>query len=125
MAYEVVAGPQSNIVILRLTGDLTHEDMTCDEALGFNAGRPMYLLLDASAMHVGLPDNFLNGAKNSFFVNDSLVHMALYLESQVLRTVALMVAKVTRRQEKMSLHSSYDAALNHLLNLAAKQDAKK
>jgi hypothetical protein len=120
MPHEISPGPKPNILIFRVTGELNYHDMTCDEELGLNQGRPLYVLMDGSKMQVGLPENFLEGAKNSFFINPNLVHMALYLESQLLRTIANMVAKVTRRREKLSLHPSFDAAIQHLLDLDAK-----
>jgi hypothetical protein len=118
MAHKILSGPQPNIVLMELSGELNWEDMTCDEELGFNRNKPMYLMLDASRMSVNLPENFLDGAKQSFFTNDNLVHMALYLESDLLRVVANMVAKITRRKEKMSLHTSREGAIAHLQMLA-------
>jgi hypothetical protein len=121
MSHEILPGPNANIVIFRLIGDLTYADMTCDQELGLNDGRPLYVLLDGAKTNVGLPEQFLDGAKRSWFVNENLAHLALYLESSLLRTIGLMVAKMTRRSDKLSLHDSYDAALKHLLKLEAKE----
>jgi hypothetical protein len=117
MAHSVSQGPHPLIMVMELTGDLTHEDMVADDAIGLNNGRRLYLMLDVSKMNVGLPDGFLDGAKNSFFINPNLIHMAMYVESDLLRTIANMVAKVTRNVGKLSLHNSREAAMNHLLAL--------
>ncbi|MBC8171819.1 MAG: hypothetical protein H7X77_09100 [Anaerolineae bacterium] len=118
MAHEITQGPRPNIKICKITESLTHADMTCEDDLGLNDGVPLYVLLDVSIMNVGLPENFLNGAKNSFFIHPNLVHMAMYTESNLLTTIGNMVAKLTQRKEKLSIYSSYDAALKHLLKLA-------
>jgi hypothetical protein len=118
MAHEISAGPKPNIVIFRLIGDLTYADMTCDQELGLNDGHPLYILLDGAKANVGLPDGFLDGAKRSWFTNENLVHLALYLDSPLLRTIGLMVAKVTRRAEKLSLHNTHEAALHHLVKMS-------
>jgi hypothetical protein len=118
MAHTILSGPQPNIVIMELQGELTWEDMTADEALGLDRGQPLYVMLDASRVSVALPENFLDGAKHSYFTNPNMAHMALYVESDLLRTIATMVAKITRRREKISLHSSQEAAIAHLQKLA-------
>jgi hypothetical protein len=125
MAHEVLPRPLPDIAILRIYGELTHDDMTCDEELGINDGRRFYLLIDTNEMQVGLPDQFMDGAKRSWFMHANLIHMSMAMDSMMLRMVAKMVSKVTRRQDKMSLYTTREAALNHLLALAAKQDAKK
>ena len=123
MAHEIYAGPHSSIMVQRLSGSLTHEDMTADEGLGLNKGKPVWVLLDASAIELSLPDNFLNGARESYFVNENLQHMALYVKSSWLRTIGAMVAKLTRRQDKLSAHDNYDAAMAHLLKLVKESKA--
>jgi hypothetical protein len=122
MAHEIIVGPHPNIVVIRLYNGLSYEDMTADEVLGLNK-RPMWVLLDASQMEVNLPENFLNGARASYFVNDNMQHMALYVQSTWLRTIGAMVAKLTRRQDKLSVHDSYDAAMAHLLKLVKETKA--
>lgn len=119
MAHQILPGPHPEIVVMQVSDQLTHEDMTADEALGLNKAK-LYVLLDVSRMKVNLPDKFLDGALNSFFMNENLIHMAIYLESSVLRVVAGLVAKAARRQEKMSIHSSYAAAEAHLLEMIKK-----
>jgi hypothetical protein len=118
MAHTISPGPQANIVVMDLIGELTWEDMTADEALGLNGNQPMYIMLDASRISVSVPENFLDGAKKSYFTNPNMAHMALYVESDLLRTIAIMVAKVTRRREKISLHTSREGAIAHLQMLA-------
>jgi hypothetical protein len=118
MSHEILPGPKPNIVIHKIIGDLTYEAMTADEALGLNKGVPTYILLDLGDLNVGLPEGFLDGAKKSYFTNDNLVHMSIYVKSAAIRLIANMVAKITRRQGKLSLHESYDAAMQHLIDLS-------
>lgn len=106
-------------MLMAITGEVNYEDMTCDDELRLNEGRPMYVMLDASKMAVGLPQDFLDGARQSFFASENLVHLAIYLESALLRNMALMVAKVMRRKEKMTLHQSRAEAIAHLEQLIA------
>lgn len=117
MAHTISPGPKPSIMLMELTGDLTYQDMMSDDEIGLNENQQLYLMLDVSKMNVGLPDGFLDGAKNSFFVHPNLIHMAMYVESDLLRTIANMVAKVTRNVGKLSLHSSREAAIHHLLDL--------
>lgn len=117
MSYEILPGPRPNIVVHKIIGDLTYDAMTADEGLGLNKGVPMYVLLDLGELNVGLPEGFLDGAKKSYFTNDNLAHMSIYVRSAAIRLIANMVAKVTRRQGKLSLHESYEAAMQHLLDL--------
>jgi hypothetical protein len=117
MAYEILPGPHPDIRVMKVMDDLTYEAMTADEELGLNQGRPMWVLLDVSQMNAGLPEDFLSGARHSYFVNPNLAHLSLYIKSSILRTIATMVAKVTRRKDKLSLHDSYDKAMNHLVML--------
>lgn len=118
MAHHITVGPRPNIKICTITESLNHDDMTCEDDLGLNEGTPLYVLLDVSAMNLGLPEQFLDGAKHSFFIHPNLVHMAMYTDSNLLTHIGNMVAKLTQRQEKLSIHSSYDAALKHLLHMA-------
>jgi hypothetical protein len=118
MAHEITLGPRPNIKICTITESLTHDDMTCEADLGLHGSTPLYVLLDVSQMDVGLPPNFLDGAKHSFFLHPNLVHMAMYTESNLLTHIGNMVAKLTQRREKLSIHTSYDAALNQLLSMA-------
>jgi hypothetical protein len=125
MGYEILPSPHPDISILRIANDLTNEDMTTDEQLGLNQGRPRWILLDAADMNVGLPDDFLTGVRKSFFVNPNLVHLSIYIKSSILRSVALMVAKITRRQDKLTLHSTYDEALAYLMKLVEQNRTSK
>jgi hypothetical protein len=118
MAHQITPGPNANIKICTITESLNHDDMTCEADLGLNDGMPLYVLLDVSQMDVGLPPNFLDGAKHSFFLHPNLIHMAMYTKSSLLTTVGKMVAKLTHRQEKLSIFTSYEDAINHLMSMA-------
>jgi hypothetical protein len=48
-----------------------------------------------------------------------MAHMALYTRSGLLRTVGNMVAKLTRRRDKLTIYDNYDAALAYLTKLVA------
>lgn len=117
MAHKISTGPHPDIVIMDLIGELEYGDMTADEGLGLNKGRPLYVMLDASKISVALPDGFIDGARHSYFVNPNMAHMALYVESGMLRTIGTMVAKLTRRQDKLSVHESREKAMAHLQKL--------
>lgn len=119
MAHEIEAGPQPNIVVMRLIGELAKDDLLCDDELGLNGDRAMLVLVDASEMDIGLPAGFMDGNRESFFMNPNLQHVALYSTSWLLTSVAKMLGKLTRQRDKISVHDSREAALQHLVALAA------
>jgi len=119
MAHEIQPGPQPNIVLMRLYGELTKADLLCDEELGLNTGKNMLVLVDASEMDIGLPAGFMDGKRESFFMNPNLQHVALYTTSWLLNSAAKMLGKLTRQREKLSVHDTHEAALNHLIDMAA------
>jgi hypothetical protein len=119
MAHEIQPGPQSNILLLRLYGELTKEDLLCDDELGLNDGKTLFVLVDASDMDIGLPAGFMDGKRESFFLNPNLQHVALYTTSWLLSSAARMLGKITRQREKLSVHDSREAAMTYLLTLAA------
>lgn len=120
MAHTVEKTEHDNLVILHIQGDLEKPDLLCDEELGLNRGVPMYILVDVSEMDIGLPGNFMEGERQSFAVNPNARHIAVYSKSTLLNVAARMVAKLTRQQEKISIHPQYDDALKHLLSLTLK-----
>lgn len=107
-------------MLMRLYGELLKEDLLCDDELGLNDGQPVLVLVDASEMDIGLPAGFMDGKRESFFMNPNLQHVALYTTSWLLTSVAKMLGKLTRQREKLSVHDTREAALEHLINLAAK-----
>lgn len=117
MAYEILPSPNPNIVCLRLYGDVVAEDMTLNTEIGLDKGKPVYVLVDASELSLALPANYLDTARNSFFINPNLAHMAVFTGSSMLDAIGNMIAKLTRKRERLSLHKSRDEALNHLLKL--------
>jgi hypothetical protein len=117
MAHHISGGPRPEIVIMKLDGALTYEDMTCTEEIGLHE-RKLYVLLDAGDMEVSLPADFLDGARESWFTHANMLHVALYTRSMLLSTVGKAVAKLTRRNDKLSSYTSYDQALAHLIKLA-------
>jgi hypothetical protein len=118
MAHEIQPGPQPNIVVMRLYGELTKADLLVDEELGLNKGQNILVLVDASEMDVGLPAGFMDGNRESFFMNTNLRHVALYSTSWLLNSVAKMLGKLTRQRDKLSVHDTREAALSHLTKLA-------
>jgi hypothetical protein len=117
MPYEIHPSPRANIVVCKIINELSYSDMMIVQPLGLDKG-PRYILLDASEMSVALPEHFLEGARESFFIHPNTEHLALYVKSQLLGMVGLMVAKLTRRKEKLSVHSTYESALEHLIRLS-------
>ncbi len=117
MAHEILPSPHPKIVSLRLYGDVQAEDMLLNTELGLDKESAVYVLVDASDLTMALPANYLDTARKSFFVNPHLAHMAVYTGSPMLDAIGNMIAKLTRRREQLSLHKSYEAALNHLLKM--------
>jgi hypothetical protein len=115
MAHEILPGPTANILLMRLYGELTKDDLLCDDELHLNEGQPMYVLVDASDMDIGLPAGFMDGKRESFFLNPNLQHVALYTTSWLLNSAAKMLGKITRQRDKLSVHDSREAALEHLM----------
>ncbi len=117
MAHRIEPGPRADIVIFYFIGDLEHPDMAADEEMGLNQGRPLYVLADALQMTVVLPENFLNGARHSWFTNPNMRHAAFCSNSVMLHAIAQLVAKVTRREDHLSRHHTHQEALDYLLSL--------
>ncbi|MCU0463739.1 MAG: hypothetical protein MUF38_04135 [Anaerolineae bacterium] len=80
----------------------------------------MWVLLDVSDMTITLPEHFIDSSRKSFFLNDNLQHMAIYCRSALLRNVALMIAKLTRRGGKLSVYDTAEKAESHLRSLMEK-----
>ncbi|MBZ0282048.1 MAG: hypothetical protein K8L97_15015 [Anaerolineae bacterium] len=117
MAHEIMPSPHPNIVCLRLYGDVAAEDMVLNTEIGLDKGEPIYVLVDASELSLALPANYLDTARNSFFINPNMAHLSVYTGSTMLDAIGNMIAKLTRRRDRLSLHKSRDEALNHLLKM--------
>lgn len=117
MAYEILPSPHPNIICLRLYGDVAAEDMTLNAEIGLDKGKPIYVLVDASELSLALPANYLDTARHSFFTNPNMAHMAVYTGSTMLDAIGNMIAKLTRKRDKLSLHKSREEAIEHLLKL--------
>lgn len=124
MAHMLSPTSHPDILIMKIIGSLNYDDMTCDSKLRLNE-RPMWIILDVSSMTISLPSNFLNGAMKSWFTNPNTQHLALVTSSGFLKSIGLLVAKVTRRKERLSLHESVAAAEQFLLNKIAAKEAKE
>ncbi|MGB1289252.1 MAG: hypothetical protein ACPG7F_22140, partial [Aggregatilineales bacterium] len=86
--------------------------------IGLNEGQK-YVMLDMSEMNIGLPERFIEAAQQSFFTHDNLLHTVLYVDSGMLRSISVMIAKLTRRQNRLTLHKSREEALEHLHEIVA------
>lgn len=117
MPHTITLGPSPDIVCVTIIGALNYDDMTCEVEIGLNE-RPLFIFLDVSKMDSGLPEDFLEGARVSFFVHPNMRHLAIYTDSVMLNMIATMVSKVTHRQDKLTTHKSIQAALDHLLKLS-------
>lgn len=113
MAHTISMGSRPDILIMDIIENVEFDDMTATDALGLNE-KKRYVMLDLSNMSIALPENFLEGAKNSYFVHDNLVHLSIHVRSHPLRIIANMVAKLTNNPGKLSLHESREAAIKHL-----------
>ena len=118
MIHTITAGPFPNIKIMQIVDAVTAEAMAAVDELELNQGQPMYILLDISEMNTSLPEGFLDGARNSFFIHPNMAHTAMYTQSTALGTLAKMISKLTRRKDKLTIHASYQEALNHLVVLS-------
>jgi hypothetical protein len=117
MGRQIIPTNHPSIRQIAIQGELNYEDMTCEADLDLDKGVPIWVILDVASMSVTLPEHFLDGARQSFFMNPNLQHMAIYCQSAFLRTLALMVAKLTRRKEKLSVHDSLEKAEAHIRKL--------
>ncbi len=122
MPHEITSGPQPNIVILRVYGDLTKDDLSVNEELGLNAGHVIYLLADLSKMSLGIPDKFLTTARQSAFSHPDVKHVAVYATSTMLTSLAKVVTKLARKQEKVTFYWKFEDALAQLVKLAGQAD---
>jgi hypothetical protein len=93
--------------------------MIISDKLGLNDGRHVYVLIDTRALTLSIPDNFLEGARNSYFTHENLKHAAVLTSSGLVSTLVKMVAKLTRNKEKLSIHTSYEEAMTYLEKLIA------
>ena len=118
MTHVIESGPEPNIRLMRLQGELLKADLLCDDELGLNTGTPVFVLVDASEMDIGLPAGFMDGKRESFFMNPNLQHVALYSTSWLLNSAAKMMGKLTRQRDKLSVHDTREAAMEHLKNMA-------
>jgi hypothetical protein len=115
MAYEVLPGTRPNQFFVRFYGELTGEDLDLStQALGLDRGQQVYVLCDITELIAGLPDNFMVHAQRSYFVHENMKHAAMISHSWLLNNVAKMFAKLTRRQDRLSIHLSREAAMEHL-----------
>lgn len=119
MAYEIQPSSHPQIACVRLYGDLQPEDMLLNAEIGLDKGTPMFILVDASELGVALTPNYIDTARKSFFTNPNLAHMAVYTGSPMLDAIGNMIAKLTRRRDRLSLHKSREEALDHLMKLIA------
>lgn len=121
MPYEIYPGPREDIVVLKYTGQLTHDDMMINEPLGLHLG-PRYILLDASELDASLPEGYFESSSQSFFVHPNMQFMAFYVKSQVLRTAGIMVSHLSRQTHKVTIHQSYEKAMEALVKVAEEQN---
>lgn len=119
MGHYFVPTKHPNLVQMKITGHLNYEDMTCEDELGLNE-KPVWVILDVIGMNISLPEGFLSGARHSWFVNPNTQHLALVVSSGFIKSVGLMVAKVTRRRDRLTVYDSVEAAETHLLGLIQK-----
>lgn len=120
MAHEILVSPHPAIAHMRIYSTLMLEDMMCDDELGLSES-PRAVLCDLIDMEVWLPEGFIEGARKSFFVHPHMLHLALVLTSPMLRSVALMISKLTSQRDKLTIHPTVAAAEAHLLGVLRRQ----
>ena len=107
--------PHPDFYILTYTGALEVADLVVDDLLHLNEGRPIYLLVDISRMNNTLPDRYIEHIRKCFLVHPNLRYLAGFVSSMPLRMVSNMVVKLTRQQKKITLHDTYDAAYQSVI----------
>lgn len=117
MAHTIVPARHPHIAYIRMTGDLTHEDMTCDAELGLGTGKPVFVICDVLNMNMTLPDTFVDSARAGFLVNPDLQHLAVVTKSKLIRSVGLAAAALAGHREKISMHDTPEEAEAHLLGM--------
>lgn len=121
MPHEILPSPHPKIFCVRLYGDVTAEDMKLNAEIGLDKDEPVYVLVDASELSLVLPANYIDTARHSFFLDSHLAHMAVFTGSAMLDGIGNMIAKLTRRRDRLSLHKSREEALNYLLKLVKEE----
>ncbi len=123
MPHEVTPGPLPNIVLVKVYGHVTAQDISLStEELGLSKdGSKKYILMDASEMSLSLPDGAINAARNSYLVDKNVAHTAVVTASRMFDMLANMVATLTGRKNQLSVHPSPKAALDYLVKLASGQ----
>lgn len=106
MAHTVLPTKHPNLAHVRISGDLTRDDMTCDAELGLGQGKPVYVIVETVDMNTHFPDDFVDLARAGFLVNPDLQHMAVVTTSSLLRSVALAAATLASSRDRMSTYAS-------------------
>lgn len=117
MAHTIVPTKHPHIAHIKMSGDLTHEDMTCDAELGLGQGKPIFVICDLQRMNLNFPDTFVEHARISFIINPDLQHVAVITMSKLMRSVALTAAALSERRAKISMHDSEADAEAHLMGM--------
>jgi hypothetical protein len=116
MPCSVTQGSHPDFYILTYTGQLQTKDLQVDDDVHLNEGRKIYLLVDISRMEHRLPDRYVEHIMKCFLVHPNLRFLAGFVSSMPLRVVSNMVVKLTRQQNKVSLHDSYEGAYESVLD---------
>ena len=106
MAHTIIPTKHPHIAHIKMSGDLTYEDMTCDTELGLGQGKPIFVICNLQRMNLNLPDTFVEHARMSFIINPDLQHVAVITTSKLMRSVALTAAALSARRAKISVHDS-------------------
>jgi hypothetical protein len=122
MAHTIEAGPLPNIVIITIEGDLSGSDNVTAEDLGFDQG-PKYLMIDASRLNLGLPENLFSSARSTPVAHPNCLHVAVVVRSSLLKNAAIFATKIARVQHKIRIFNEYDEAMNHLVALAQQTES--
>jgi hypothetical protein len=87
------------------------------EELGLPNGK-VYILMDLTEMSLTLPSGAIDASRNGLLVHEDVAHISLVTPSRMIDMLANMVGKLTGRGKLMSIHSSLQAAMDHLVKLA-------
>ncbi len=114
MPHTMIPGPMPNMLIVKIQGEMNVDDLLPD--LHLHEG-PKYVLFDLTQAAASVPENFWDAARNTPLKHPNFIHGAIVIQSQLLKNLAVVVAKLTRVRDKVSFFETYEEGYNHLLKL--------
>jgi hypothetical protein len=121
MPHKIESGSLPNMLIVRVHGILTVDDLLPD--LGLDEG-PKYLLFDITQAEASVPEDFWDIVRNTPLKHPNCIHAAIAFKSDLLKNLAAVVAKLTRIRDKVTFFKSYDEAYDHLVKVIQQEQSR-